>query len=122
MMVRLALLRALALQQLSTTNSEPPRLPRAPLLLAGRAVDHTVAHACDAAFASSVNTTGLVSIVPFLAVTGMDDATAVDAAVNMSSGCQAGVVYCMLCWHLCWSCCLLWTEPCLQTRPCPALS
>ena len=83
------LLRALALHQLLL--GAPSQLPPVPLPLLPQPPASAAALPCDAAFARSVNATGLVSVLPFIA--SMDDATAVDAAVNMSSACQAGGVW-----------------------------
>jgi hypothetical protein len=83
------LVRALALHQLLL--GAPSQLPPVPLPLLPQPPASAAALPCDVAFARSVNTTGLVSVLPFIA--SMNDATAVDAAVNMSSACEAGGVW-----------------------------
>ena len=92
-------LRAARVAQLLLLGTAPAPLPRlAPLAMtsswgAARPTDEASSSPsllCEARFSSSVNTTGLVSVVPFLGL-GLDDATAVGAAINMSSACEAGV-------------------------------
>ena len=89
-------LQAARVAQLLLLGGAPAPLPRLPAPLAtswgaARPTDEaSPSLLCEARFSSSVNTTGLVSVVPFLDL-GLDDATAVGAAINMSSACEAGV-------------------------------
>ena len=88
MMLAVPVLVQLALGDVGSGMHRLP--PPTPMLLEPMQV-LSVQQQCDPAFAQSVNSTGLVSIVPFVTAGEMDDATAVDAAVNMSNACQAGV-------------------------------
>ena len=89
MMVAVRLLVQLALGDAGSGMHRLP--PPSALLLDPRPVLSVLHEQCDPTFAQSVNSTGLVSIVPFVTAGEMDDATAVEAAVNMSNACQAGV-------------------------------